>query len=110
MKRLLLEPFLWFQQEPYKPPCVADATMTHEIKRTYRYRLYPNQAQRYELAYTFGCSRGVQLGACGAHHDRDMNAAKNLSRVGQTRTEAIASKAPGDLGTPDAFAVVGSGR
>jgi len=47
---------------------------------------------------------------CGENHDRDINAAKNLSRVGQTRTEAIASKAPGDLGKPDAFEVVGSGR
>ncbi|MCS3672572.1 transposase, partial [Salinibacter ruber] len=33
--------------------------MTHEIKRTYRYRIYPNEAQRAELARTFGCSRWV---------------------------------------------------
>ena len=42
---------------------------------------------------------------CDAEHDRDINAAKNLSRVGQTRIQA-----PGDLGKPDAFEVVGSGR
>jgi putative transposase len=42
---------------------------------------------------------------CGEDHDRDINAAKNLSRVGQTRIHA-----PGDLGKPDAFEVVGSGR
>jgi len=42
---------------------------------------------------------------CGTCHDRDVNAAKNLSRVGQTRIHA-----PGDLGKPDAFEVVGSGR
>ena len=47
---------------------------------------------------------------CEEHHDRDINAAKNLSRVGQTRIEANASEAPGDLGKPDAFEVVGSGR
>ncbi len=41
---------------------------------------------------------------CDAEHDRDINAAKNLSRVGQTRIQA-----PGDLGKPDAFEVVGSG-
>ncbi|WP_251952755.1 RNA-guided endonuclease InsQ/TnpB family protein [Salinibacter ruber] len=33
--------------------------MTHEIKRTYRYRLYPSEAQKAELARTFGCSRWV---------------------------------------------------
>ncbi|WP_251954740.1 RNA-guided endonuclease TnpB family protein [Salinibacter ruber] len=33
--------------------------MTQKIRRTYRYRLYPNEAQRQELARTFGCSRWV---------------------------------------------------
>ncbi len=33
--------------------------MKHEIKRTYRYRLYPSEAQKAELARTFGCSRWV---------------------------------------------------
>ncbi|MCS3672456.1 putative transposase [Salinibacter ruber] len=37
----------------------ADNVMKHEIKRTYRYRIYPNEAQRAELARTFGCSRWV---------------------------------------------------
>ena len=47
---------------------------------------------------------------CGCVHGRDVNAAKNLSRVGQTRIEANASKAPGDLDKPDAFTVVGTDR
>ncbi len=33
--------------------------MKHEIKRAYRYRLYPNEAQKQKLARTFGCSRWV---------------------------------------------------
>ena len=33
--------------------------MTHEIKRTSRYCLYPSEAQKAELARTFGCSRWV---------------------------------------------------
>jgi putative transposase len=38
---------------------VIDSTMKHKIKRTYRYRLYPDEAQKQELARTFGCSRWV---------------------------------------------------
>ncbi len=38
---------------------VVDSVMKHEIKRTYRYRLYPNEAQKQKLARTFGCSRWV---------------------------------------------------
>lgn len=45
--------------EPYQSVIVADSVMKHEIKRTCRYRLYPNEAQKAELARTFGCSRWV---------------------------------------------------
>lgn len=33
--------------------------MGREIKRTYRFRVYPNKEQRRELAQTFGCCRWV---------------------------------------------------
>uniref|UniRef100_UPI0020740422 RNA-guided endonuclease InsQ/TnpB family protein n=2 Tax=Salinibacter ruber TaxID=146919 RepID=UPI0020740422 len=45
--------------EPYQFGSAFGSGMTHEIKRTYRYRIYPNEAQRAELARTFGCSRWV---------------------------------------------------
>ena len=45
--------------DPYQIVLVIGGTMKHEIKRTYRYRLYPNQAQKAELERTFGCSRWV---------------------------------------------------
>ncbi len=45
--------------EPYQRMIFADNVMKHEIKRTYRYRLYPGEAQKAELARTFGCSRWV---------------------------------------------------
>ena len=44
---------------PYQLALVIDSIMTHEIKRTSRYRLYPSEAQKAELARTFGCSRWV---------------------------------------------------
>lgn len=54
-RTLLVVPF----SEPYQFRSVVDSSMTHEIKRTYRYCLYPNEAQKQELARTFGCSRWV---------------------------------------------------
>ncbi|MCS3698471.1 RNA-guided endonuclease InsQ/TnpB family protein [Salinibacter ruber] len=45
--------------ETYQSLIVVDSVMKHKIKRTYRYRLYPNEAQKQELARTFGCSRWV---------------------------------------------------
>ncbi len=45
---------------------------------------------------------------CRTRHDSDINAAKNLSRIGQPRTDALASKAPGQRGAPDAFEGVGT--
>ncbi|WP_341481325.1 helix-turn-helix domain-containing protein [Salinibacter ruber] len=57
-------PFSWSKSgpdtrssKPYQAAIVADSVMKHEIKRTYRYRLYPNKAQKQKLARTFGCSR-----------------------------------------------------
>ena len=50
---------MFHMAEPYQAISVTDNTMTHEIKRTYRYRIYPNEAQKAELARTFGCSRWV---------------------------------------------------
>jgi putative transposase len=47
--------------------------------------------------------RDWKCGKCGTQHDRDINAAKNLSRVGQPRIQS-----PGQLGKPGAFEVVGS--
>lgn len=49
---------------------------------------------------------------CGTAHDRDINAAENLRRVGQTRTRgAKPQNAPGDPGkSSKAFELVGSGR
>ena len=56
--------------------------------------------------------RRWQCEECGSHHDRDINAAENLRRVGLTRTEGVKpSNAPGDPGkSSKAFELVGSGR
>lgn len=39
-------------------------------------------------------------GECGSVHDRDQNAAINLSRVGHTRAKKFLGKAPGEPGNP----------
>ena len=59
--------------------------MTHEIKRTYRYRIYPNGGQRQMLARTFGCSRWVYNWALETktkayYQDEESVSAAELSR------------------------------
>ena len=57
------------------------------MKRAFKYRFYPTDAQAAELSRTFGCVRLVCNEAletragtchCGVTHDRDVNAAKNI--------------------------------
>ena len=49
------------------------------VRRAYRYRFYPHQEQRIQLAQTreWDC-------VCGSHNLRDYNAALNLLAVGRT--------------------------
>jgi hypothetical protein len=72
------------------------------VKVRYRYRIYPGPGQQQALARMFGCARVVfsdclrlreecrtagetisDTEACGAVHDRDVNAARNILAAGR---------------------------
>ena len=57
------------------------------MDKTFEYRIYPNAGQEALLQKTFGCS------ACGASHDRDLNAAVNIAREGGRILEGTAGLA-----------------
>lgn len=47
------------------------------MERGFKYRIYPNESQRDQIARTLGCCRFVY------NHDRDVNAARNILTEGK---------------------------
>jgi len=84
--------------EPYQLALVIDSTMTHEIKRTSRYRLYPSEAQKAELARMFGCSRWVYNWALEAKTKAYYQDEESLSFTDLSSRQTMQASLPLEVG------------